>query len=238
MTLCFTLAANACGIKQWTFQDGNAVAPYIFNKLLGRKCSPGVFVEFGCADGISNSQTYPFERHLGWHGLCIEPNVNNYRMAVSRRALTENALITGTPGMFTYAEGHIGGPCEQASGIIEFYSPAYMDILKKCDSTNPPSVTRRTVPGVTLESLLLKHGFDSVDWISVDCEGCEGSFISSFNFTAYNVQIVSYEPNTAARLHTKEIEGALSRHGFVFDRELQDRIWRKQNFQGASWYKV
>lgn len=224
---CFTVAVETCKLKRWTNQPGNSVSKYVFRNLLNRSCSPGTFVEFGCADGTSNSQTYPFERFLGWRGLCIEPNVPNYRVATSRRAITENALITGTPGVFTYAEGHLGGPCEQASGIVEFYSPAFLDILKKCDSSNPPSVTRRTVPGVSLESLLEKHGFDSVDWISVDCEGCEGSFISNFNFTKYKVRIVSYEPNTAARLHTREIEAALSRHGFVFKVELQDRVWYK-----------
>ena len=40
-------------------------------------------------------------------------------------------------------------------------------------------------------------------------------------------QVVNYEPNTAARMHTPEIEAGFAKHGFEFDRELQDRIWRK-----------
>ena len=86
---------------------------------------------------------------------------------------------------------------------------------------------RIPLDGMPLETLLLLHNFTQVDWISVDCEGCEASFIKNFDFTHWGVQIVNYEPNTAARMHTKEIEASLRNHGFVFDRELQDRVWRQ-----------
>jgi hypothetical protein len=76
-------------------------------------------------------------------------------------------------------------------------------------------------------------GMNRVDWnhwIIVDCEGCEAAFITSFNFTKYQVQIVNNEPNTAARMHTSEIDAALKHHGFTFDRELQDIVYRKVDF--------
>jgi len=204
-------------------QDGNDVSVYLFNELMQKQDLNGTFVEFGCFDGISNSNSYPFEL-MGWKGLCIEPNYGDYLKARKARKNAIFALVTGTRGDYTYAE--MTGPfCAQAGGIIEFYSPAYLDILRKCDALG--QVKRVKLPGIPLDTLLEDHGFTQVDWISVDCEGCESSFLTNFNFSKWGVQMVNYEPNTAARMHTTEIEAALTAHGFLFDRQLQDRIWRQ-----------
>lgn len=42
------------------------ILPYIGTK-------PGVFLEIGANDGFSQSNTYHLERHLGWHGILVEP---------------------------------------------------------------------------------------------------------------------------------------------------------------------
>ena len=204
-------------------QAGNAVPEYLFNQMMRRANALGTFVEFGCADGTTHSTTYAFEK-MGWRGLCIEPNYPQFRKVKAARKNAIFALVTGKPGKFTYAQ--MSGPeCDQASGIIEFYSAAYRNILAHCEEMG--MVERVPLEGVPLDTLLTAHGFSQVDWISVDCEGCEGSFITNFDFTKWGVQMVNYEPNTAARMHTAEIEAAFKKHGFVFDRELQDRIWRK-----------
>eukprot|EP00966_Prymnesium_polylepis_P102672 2378404-Prymnesium_polylepis.1 len=35
----------------------------------------GVFVDLGCYDGVTYSNTWYFERVLNWSGVCVEPNV-------------------------------------------------------------------------------------------------------------------------------------------------------------------
>jgi hypothetical protein len=37
--------------------------------LFSRRCG-GVFIEAGAGDGVINSNTLFFERHLGWKGAC------------------------------------------------------------------------------------------------------------------------------------------------------------------------
>ena len=204
-------------------QRYNKVPIYVFETLLQQDTEKvGTFVEFGCADGTTNSNTYPFER-MGWRGLCIEPNFENYEKAKKKRKNVIHALITSSKKQFTYAE--MSGSCDQFSGIIEFYSPEFNDLLEDCEKKG--LVKRISMPGVPLADLLAEYKMTTVDWISIDCEGCEHSFITSFNFTKYGVQLVNYEPNTAAELHRSEIEEALFAHKFLYDQELQDRIFRQ-----------
>jgi hypothetical protein len=213
-------------IDSWTEQAGNGVSKYIFHDLLHSKPSMGTFVEFGCADGVTNSNTFVYEK-MGWTGLCIEPNYQNYLKAQKSRKFVIHGLVTSHDMNFTYAQ--MSGECDQASGIIEFYSQAFMDIMRDCEEKG--LVEHISMKGNPLNHYLDMFGMDRVDWVSVDCEGCEAAFITSFDFTKYQVQIVNYEPNTAARMHTEEIDAALKLHGFAFDRELQDVVYRRGEFQ-------
>src|SRR5258706_11369284 len=46
---------------------------FVDNFLLHGKRG-GVFVDVGAYDGVALSNTYYFEKELGWQGICIEPN--------------------------------------------------------------------------------------------------------------------------------------------------------------------
>lgn len=212
----------------WTAQHGHGVQQYLAKNILHLIGLPRrqTFVEFGCADGETNSNSYPFEQQLGWRGLCIEPNSQAFEKARKVRKHAINALLTSTPKNFTFAE--MSGSCSQTSGIVDFFSPEYHKIMRSCESKG--LLRRRVVlPGVTLESLLQQNGMDTVTWISIDCEGCEPDFIRSFNFTRYDVQIVNYEPNTVARRNTSTILAALASHGFeeVQHPGLIDRLFTR-----------
>lgn len=58
---------------------------------------PGYFVEAGCNDGFTNSDTFYLEQRLGWSGLLIEPVPQLATMAKRyRRAKVVNAAL-GAP---------------------------------------------------------------------------------------------------------------------------------------------
>ena len=55
----------------WTAQAGQD--KYVVQNLINvDRCSGGVFVEFGARDGWRESNTYFFEKSLGWRGLLLE----------------------------------------------------------------------------------------------------------------------------------------------------------------------
>jgi hypothetical protein len=46
----------------------------------------GYFVELGANDGISQSNTLYLESYLGWHGILVEPDVDNYLKCLKSRS--------------------------------------------------------------------------------------------------------------------------------------------------------
>ena len=177
------LSGATTGKLKMTQHGATSVSTWILDNMMGGFKFRGSFVEFGCADGRTGSNSYPFEQ-LGWEGLCIEPHIPAFKKAQKIRKYTENAIITPKAEEFTYWTG--GPSCEQGSGIWEFYSPEYKKLLTECDERGD-IISKDKVMGQPLETLLEKYGMKTVTWISIDCEGCEGPFIKSFDFTKYVV---------------------------------------------------
>jgi hypothetical protein len=57
---------------EWHAQSGQD--EYLFRRLFFQQalCCKGVFVEFGARNGVSESNTYAFEKYMGWTGLLFE----------------------------------------------------------------------------------------------------------------------------------------------------------------------
>lgn len=46
----------------------------------------GYYVELGANDGVTQSNTYYFEKHRGWHGLLVEPSPHNFLQCIRNRS--------------------------------------------------------------------------------------------------------------------------------------------------------
>ena len=53
------------------------------------------YVEIGANDGLHMSNSYFFERYLGWRGMCVEANPHTYRQLRRHRprCVNVNALV-------------------------------------------------------------------------------------------------------------------------------------------------
>lgn len=98
--------------------------------------------------------------------------------------------------------------CQQLSGILEFYSPAFITLYDDCKKKG--LVKEVSIQVTPLSYILETYKMDSVTYISADCEGCEFEFIKNFNFSRYDVQIFNYEDNSSARPHKTEIDSILA----------------------------
>ena len=191
-------------------QADNNVDKLISHKLF-KKDFAGTFVEFGCSNGIRNSNSLLLEREYGWNGLCIEPNPFEAKFAIKNRKHGIHALISYPAQDYKYAA--MSGHCAQGSGIVEFMNEKSKNNLKTCPKARGEQLNYVTIPGVNLETLLDENHMPSVTWISADCEGCEWTFIQNFDFDKYDVRVFSYETSANQATRTK-IEHLLTEKGF------------------------
>jgi hypothetical protein len=73
---CFT------GLR-YASQNGQDL--YLHDRFFRGRTRPGVFVEFGMSNDITNINTYFLETQLTWRGLCVEPVLADYQHATVAR---------------------------------------------------------------------------------------------------------------------------------------------------------
>jgi len=122
---------------------------------------PGIFVEIGGFTGRRVSNTYFFEKELGWRGVLIEGSPSNFPVMVKNRpdALNVGRAVCSKSGLVDFYHGNKILP---TGGIIEHMRPfnprhhSFVDRLKRNKGLSSP--VRFDVEGA--EEIVLK----TMDW--------------------------------------------------------------------------
>ncbi len=147
----------------------------------------GFFVEFGAANGVYASNTLSLERDLGWRGILAEPAHiwyphlrNNRTCAIDDRCVW---VRSGEELMFNQ-------PTFALLSTIDSYSNG--DALAK----NRVEGERYPVQTVSLMDLLAHWNAPRrIDYLSIDTEGSELDILQAFDFSAYEIGLISVEHN-------------------------------------------
>ena len=84
----------------------------------------GVFVDVGANDGVTFSNSYYLEKHLGWSGVLIEPHRGSFaKLQRSRTSHAVNACAGVEQGVVRFVEIEGGG--EMLSGVPDKYDPLH-----------------------------------------------------------------------------------------------------------------
>lgn len=158
----------------------------------------GYFVEFGASDGIGLSNTFLLEKDFGWTGIVAEPArvwkdsiSKNRKCHVDHRCVWKNS---GEKILFRETDAlHI----------------STIDSFSNCDMHAALRRSGKTyqVETVSLEDLLKTYNApNTIDYLSIDTEGSEYDILSSFDFSKYDIKIITCEHNhTANRKKTFEL---------------------------------
>ena len=159
----------------------------------------GFFVEFGATNGVDLSNTYLLEKDFGWRGILSEPNPH-WRDEIIRNRKTYidfNCVWRETGKNLDF----------QLSNEPE-YSSLKLDNNKKIKKNNSIKVNT-----ITLNDLLKKYNAPkNIDYLSIDTEGSEFEILKSFDFSKYNISIITCEHNYS--LDRKNIFNLLVRNGY------------------------
>lgn len=164
----------------------------------------GYFVEFGAGDGIILSNTFLLERDYGWRGILAEPNAEFHTaLRQNRRAHISTKCVVGK------SEGDVW--FNQARDPHFSTIDAYSD--KDRHAQGRRDGRRVQVPTQTLMELLREPNAPGrIDYLSIDTEGSEFDILEGFDFSAFEIKLLSVEHNHTA--NEQAIDALLGAKGF------------------------
>ena len=136
----------------------------------------GVYLDLGCNDGRSNSNTFYFARALKWYGKCYEADPNKFQQIprFSGRNDAEHGAISRTDGSAEF------GIVNVADGGLS----GLADTLDAARGHEFGRIRTVTVPTVSPSTVLRRHYAQNstIDYVSVDVEGHELEVIRAWPF--------------------------------------------------------
>lgn len=199
-------------IKGYSGNRYSQLSQDVFVLTLTKFLKNGYFVEFGASDGITINNTFLLEKEYQWQGLCLEPIPNQYEKLIkNRKCHCDNRVIyekSNNKVSFQINQNSI----DESKIVIE-------------EKNNNDVIEVETV---TLEDALREYNAPKViDYLSMDTEGTEYSIIKSFDFSKYDIKIITIEHNYIEN-NRKNIYDYLTKLGYI-------RILEKKS-KHDDWY--
>lgn len=127
------------------------------------------------------------EKELAWEGIVVEP-AKSWAKEIQRN---RNCIVDFSA---------IGGENKDKTRFFEAESPnlSTLSTLHNFDGGGKSRKKFREyfVNQITLYNLLLKHNAPKIiDYLSIDVEGNELAILENFDFSQYDIKIITYEHN-------------------------------------------
>lgn len=192
----------------------------------------GVFVDVGAGDPVRFSNTYYLER-LGWTGVCIDADPKQIEaLRRLRTAAVEWAAVTA-------ADGEVE--------LLECDDPDYsttLDHLPALAAIRGWEYAMTRVPAARLETILNKHGIETINLLSIDTEGNELDVCATLDWDRQRPRVVVIEYLTwgrpsqeaAVRDYFTELRYRLvhrTRSNLIFHETRLSRFLRRWSFARA-----
>ncbi len=165
---------------------------YVFEQVLDKK-ENGIFVDIGASDPIHQNNTIFFE-NIGWHGIVIEPIKQDFEnLKKTRSCICENVAVSNKDEIRKFIE--VTGYAKGLSGLLESYDFRHLVRLVTELQHHGGTANIVDVSCVSLNSLLKKHNFFNVDYMSLDIEGKELDVLQDIDFDTIKIKCLSVENN-------------------------------------------
>ena len=145
------------------------------------------FVEFGATNGVDLSNTWLLEKQYGWQGILAEPALGwHAALDQNRRCAVDKRCVWRTSGeTIVFNETN-----EPEFSTVNAFSD------KDRHAERRASGNKYEVPSIALLDLLIEHQAPKViDYLSIDTEGSELEILSAFDFTRYDIRLITVEHN-------------------------------------------
>lgn len=165
----------------------------------------GFFVELGANDGVSQSNTYYFEKYRGWNGVLVEPIGQKYLECVKNRS-NKNQIFCNACVSFDYNKK-----------FVEMTYSNLMTVSNNLES-DIKNLSKHAGRGIkhlkegeinynfgsladTLNNILLKSNAPKkIDLLSLDVEGSEIEVLKGINHKKYRFKYICVETRDYKKL--------------------------------------
>ncbi len=194
------------------------------DRLLAERFShrrDGHYVEVGALDGEYLSNTYYFEKELGWRGVLVEPNPTQAALCRTHRPASIVAQFAAV------APGHEGTVTLGVTEGDEGYSTlspnrTYSRILSERDLVPTPVDVQAT----TLDRILDDAGLPSIDFMTIDVEGHELEALRGMDLGRWRPTVLLIE--SASGAPGLRMSWLLFRGGYARVRRVVVNDWYEQ----------
>ena len=184
----------------------------------------GIFIDIGAHNGVSHSNSYFFEKLLGWKGLCIEPIPSIFKiLQTNRSCVCIQGCISNKTGKCQFLE--ITGPHQMLSGLIEKYDQRHLQRINNSLASAGGTKELIDVNCYMLHDITNQYDISHVDFLSIDTEGSELDILKTINFDALPIDVICVEVN----YNDVSIKSFLESKGYKFIKRF--------NFSGNEIYK-
>ncbi|KAL7545191.1 hypothetical protein ACHAWF_008542 [Thalassiosira exigua] len=184
-------------------------------KWFGR-LAEGTYLEMGGFDGIWFSNSYVFNKALGWKGVLVELIEENYDKMVENRPKEIANIHAGVCGSTRTLHSVRAGPLSAVGGIYELAAPSFRERWWKNIALDSPDI--RKIKCDTLDRLLLKHAPNVTffDFFSLDVEGAELTVLESTDFDRVRFGIIFVEASSYDNVKNLVMRRFLERKGYTY----------------------
>lgn len=166
----------------------------------------GYFVELGANDGISQSNSYYFEKYRGWKGVLVEPIPHNYLKCLKNRSKNTQVFCNACVS-FDYKEKFVeivySNLMSTSLGLETDISNSENHALigkqfleKNEDNFNFGAIAKQ------LNNILLKaNAPKKIDFLSLDVEGSEIEVLKGINHNEYRFKFICIESRDIKKIN-------------------------------------
>jgi len=164
----------------------------------------GFFVEIGAGDGVYLSNTYYFEKNLGWRGILVDPVLHHHLNCLTNRPRSIAYLCAATnfENNSDYIKLNYGGYSTLSQGVQSDINDAQQHLD---DAANYLPLRNAGVefiaPLRTMTQILDSSNAPKViDFFSLDVEGNELEVLQGIDFSRYQIRWLLVESRDIGRI--------------------------------------
>lgn len=152
----------------------------------------GFFLDIGAHDGQSFSNTWFFEKDLGWHGICFEPLPHLFeQLKTCRDCICINACVSQINGTLPFL--HVDSCDEMLSGLCDTFNDNKLNAVISDIGYFGGVLKILPMPCVRLDTILDQYQISHIDFLSLDVEGHEIDVLKSIDFSKVTINVIAVE---------------------------------------------